>query len=104
MRKLKRGDDGIAMVLTTIAMIALLACVSLAIDIGQTAASTRSVQNTADAAALAAASDCARGKPIRDMTQYGNQVLPLVCTNPLTAWATGSVHRVFGMLPDIPTK
>ena len=65
MRKLKRGDEGIAMVLTTIAMTALLACASLAIDIGQTAASIRSVQNSADAAALAAANDCARGASIR---------------------------------------
>ena len=59
MRKLKRDDEGIALVLMTIAMTALLACASLAIDIGQTAASARSVQNSADAAALAAANDCA---------------------------------------------
>jgi Putative Flp pilus-assembly TadE/G-like len=105
MRKLKRGDEGIAMVLTTIAMAALLACASLAIDIGQTAASTRSVQNSADAAALAAANDCARGTSIRPLTQYGNGAAATCNTSSSTATGTASkaVDRLFGTL-TIPTQ
>jgi hypothetical protein len=93
------------MVITIMAMFALLACASLAIDVGQTAASVRSVQNSADAAALAAANDCARGVSIRSLTQYGNAATATcdMTSSTATGTAHNEVDRLFGTL-TIPTQ
>jgi Flp pilus assembly protein TadG len=97
-KRLTRGDDGIAMVFTAAVMVVLLACASLAIDVGQTSANVRAVQNSADAAAVAAANDCALGLAIRDLTQFNNGA-GATCdmTNGLAiGTASKSFTRLFG--------
>lgn len=101
MRKLSRNDEGVTMVLTVVLMTILLGCVGLAIDVGTASASVRAVQNSADAAALAAANDCARGNSTshRDVEfWYGNnaQATCIMSTGTATASATKTIDRFFG--------
>jgi Flp pilus assembly protein TadG len=66
-----RDDRGAATIFVIIAMAATLIGAGLAIDVGQYVVSARSAQNTADATALAVATDCANnGAPIADYSPY----------------------------------
>lgn len=59
-----RGDDsGAVAVMVAILMVALLGFVAVVIDVGAMYSERRQLQNGADAAALAIAQDCAKGKP-----------------------------------------
>jgi hypothetical protein len=63
MRRLTRpGDDeGLVMVITALALVGMCIVVALVVDIGAKASAHRAAQNSADAAALAVATDCAKG-------------------------------------------
>ena len=62
MRRLDRHDDsGIASLFFVLAMVLILGVTAVALDGGAAIAAKRSVQNSADASALAVATDCARG-------------------------------------------
>jgi hypothetical protein len=61
MRRLTRDDSGIASIFVILIMVVLLGATAIALDGGAVIVGKRSVQNSADAAALAAATDCGRG-------------------------------------------
>lgn len=66
-----RDDRGGATVFIIVALTAVMIGAGLAIDVGQYVAAARSAQNTADATALAVATDCAlTGAPIADYSPY----------------------------------
>ncbi len=59
MRRLTpRDDQGVAAILTVMVAGLLLACMGLAVDVGTAVSVARQAQNSADAAALAIATDC----------------------------------------------
>ena len=64
MRRMNRDDAGITAVLVTVGMTTLLLIAALALDVGTTFFNRARAQNSADARALAAAINCASGKPI----------------------------------------
>jgi Flp pilus assembly protein TadG len=64
-------DRGVAAIVVVIAMTAILLGAALAIDVGRYVLGARSAQNSADATALAVATDCALdGAPIADYSPY----------------------------------
>ena len=64
-------DDGVATIFLVLAMTSMLVGAGFAIDVGQYVVHARSAQNSADATALAVATDCAlAGAPIADYSQY----------------------------------
>ena len=63
MRRMKRDDEGAVLVSATIGLTALLLMAAFALDIGQLFAHKARAQNSADATALAAAINCAQGRP-----------------------------------------
>jgi Flp pilus assembly protein TadG len=66
-----RDDRGGATVFIIVAITAVMIGVGFAIDVGQYVAAARSAQNTADATALAVATDCAlTGAPNADYSPY----------------------------------
>ena len=66
-----RDDRGGATVFIIVAITAVMIGVGFAIDVGQYVVTARSAQNTADATALAVATDCAlTGAPIADYSPY----------------------------------
>ena len=66
-----RDDHGVATIFVIMAMTAMLIGAALAIDVGGYVAAARSAQNSADATALAVATDCAlTGAPIADYSPY----------------------------------
>jgi hypothetical protein len=66
-----RDDRGVAAIFVIIAMTAVLVGAALAIDVGRYVFEARSAQNSADATALAVATDCAlEGTPIADYSPY----------------------------------
>jgi Flp pilus assembly protein TadG len=78
-----RDDRGGATVFIIVALTAVMIGVGFAIDVGQYIAAARSAQNTADATALAVATDCAlTGAPIADYSPYrkpGQTINPPAC-------------------------
>src|SRR4051812_34446397 len=71
-----RGDDGASMVLAAIVLFAMLAVAALAIDTARLVQERRTLQSSADAAALAVAQDCAGatgcGVSLATATGYAN--------------------------------
>ncbi len=66
-----QNDAGGATIFVILALTAMLLGGGLAIDVGQYVVEARSAQNTADATALAVATDCAiGGSPIADYSPY----------------------------------
>ena len=66
-----RDDRGVATIFLILAMAAIFAGAGFAIDVGQYVVHARSAQNSADATALAVATDCAlTGAPIADYSPY----------------------------------
>jgi Flp pilus assembly protein TadG len=62
MRRLDRSEDaGVASIFFVMAMVLIFGVTAVALDGGAAIAAHRSVQNSADASALAVATDCARG-------------------------------------------
>lgn len=57
----RRGDDGVTMILVAVSAVALIGIGALVVDVGALVQERRTLQNGADAAALAVAADCARG-------------------------------------------
>lgn len=71
MTKPDRDDRGVATIFLILAMTTIFAGAGFAIDVGQYVAHARSAQNSADATALAVATDCAlTGAPIIDYSPY----------------------------------
>lgn len=64
MRRLKNDEDGATAVVVALSLIVLFGFGALAVDVGQIYQERRELQNGADAAALAAAQDCADGDPL----------------------------------------
>lgn len=64
MRRLTNEEEGAAAVLVAILLVVLFGSAALAVDVGQLYQERRELQNGADAAALAAAYDCAQGAPV----------------------------------------
>lgn len=56
-----RGDDGAILVMVALLMVALIGMAALVVDVGALVQERRTLQNGADAAALAVALDCAKG-------------------------------------------
>jgi hypothetical protein len=66
-----RPDDGVATIFLILAMTAIVLGAALAIDVGHYVVEARSAQNSADATALAVATDCAlHGAPVADYSPY----------------------------------
>lgn len=66
-----RDDRGVATIFVILAMGAILIGAAFAIDVGRYVLEARSAQNSADATALAVATDCAlTGSPIADYAPY----------------------------------
>jgi Flp pilus assembly protein TadG len=64
-------ERGVGTIFVVLAMTALLVGAAFAIDVGRYVLEARSAQNSADATALAVATDCARtGSPIADYSPY----------------------------------
>lgn len=57
----RRGDDGVTMILVAVSAVALIGIGALVVDVGALVQERRTLQNGADAAALAVAADCAKG-------------------------------------------
>jgi Flp pilus assembly protein TadG len=71
MRRLtQQNDDGLIAITVTVLAAVLLVMASFAVDIGSAVAVARSAQNSADAAALAVATDCARTGTPSSATPY----------------------------------
>jgi hypothetical protein len=110
MWRMKRDDEGAVLVLVTIGMAFLLLMAAFALDIGQLVAHKERAQNSADATALAAAINCAQGKPsntapLPDL-QAGQALDKLeTCgeTEPNTVKATVSKPVDFQFAPDDTT-
>jgi hypothetical protein len=64
MRRLNRNEDGITVVIVTLGMTVFILIAALALDMGTGFFNRARAQNSADARALAAAINCASGKPI----------------------------------------
>jgi len=77
----RRDDDGVVAITVTILAAVLLVMAAFSVDIGSAVAIARSAQNSADAAALAIATDCSRGAGASSPTPY--------LTNGQTATSTG---------------
>jgi len=60
-RKAAEGDDGVALILFAICMSLFIVLAALAVDVGSMVQEKRSLQSSADAAALAVADDCLGG-------------------------------------------
>ena len=93
-------DRGVATIFLILAMVAILVGAALAIDVGRYVLEARSAQNSADATALAVATDCAlTGSPITDYTPYrkdGQTTTPPVCaSNRATITVTKTVDQTF---------
>lgn len=94
-----RDDHGGGTVFVILAMTAMLIAAGFAIDVGQYVVHARSAQNTADATALAVATDCAlTGAPIADYSPYrksGQTISTPACGN---GEATITATKVVGGL------
>lgn len=95
-----RRDEGVATVFVIIAMAAVFVGAALAIDVGRYVVEARSAQNSADATALAVATDCAlEGTPIADYTPYhkDEQTIsaPACGANQATITVTKQVDQTF---------
>jgi Flp pilus assembly protein TadG len=77
----KHDDDGVMAITVTLLAVVLFAVAAFSVDIGSAVAITRSAQNSADAAALAIATDCSRTGTASSVTPY--------LTNGQTGSATG---------------
>jgi hypothetical protein len=105
MRRMNRDDEGVVLVLATVAMTALLLMAAFALDFGQLVAHKERAQNSADARALAAALNCAQGMaadtaPLPPL-KAGQTPDPMVCdysANEVTATIRKPVDLKF--VPD----
>ena len=71
MTETDRDDRGVATLFLILAITVIFVGAGLAIDVGQYVVNARSAQNSADATALAVATDCAlTGAPISDYSPY----------------------------------
>ena len=73
----RRSEAGQTMPLVALAMVTLLACAGLAVDMGYMRYQKRLMQTAADSAALAAATDL----NLADPTQYQNDALAVAAQN-----------------------
>ena len=95
-----RDDRGGATVFIIVAITAVMIGAGFAIDVGQYVVTARSAQNTADATALAVATDCAlTGAPIADYSPYrkpGQTINAPACgSGEATITATKDVDGLF---------
>ena len=95
-----RDDRGVATLFVILSMAAILIGAALAIDVGRYVLEARSAQNSADATALAVATDCAlTGSPIVDYTPYrkdGQTTNTPACgSNEATITVTKTVDQTF---------
>ena len=78
-----RDDRGVATLFLILAITVIFVGAGLAIDVGQYVVNARSAQNSADATALAVATDCAlTGAPIADYSPYrkdGQTITTPIC-------------------------
>ena len=78
-----RDDRGVATIFLILAITVIFVGAGLAIDVGQYVVTARSAQNSADATALAVATDCAlTGAPIVDYSPYrkdGQTITTPIC-------------------------
>lgn len=93
-------DRGVATIFVILAMTATLVGAALAIDVGRYVLEARSAQNSADATALAVATDCAlTGTPIADYMPYrkeGQRITAPACgSNEATITVTKTVDQTF---------
>jgi Flp pilus assembly protein TadG len=107
MRRLDRTDDsGVASIFFVLAMVLILGVTAVALDGGAAIAAHRSAQNSADAAALAVATDCARGaacpSSVAPYLQSGETAgAPAINTGAGTAQVTVSKTVDFNFAPII---
>jgi hypothetical protein len=99
-----RDDRGVATIFLILALTAIFAGAGLAIDVGQYVVHARSAQNSADATALAVATDCAlSGSPIADYSPYrkdGQTITTPACQDgAATITVTKDVEGLF--LPSV---
>lgn len=76
LRTLRKEEDGAVAVIVAISLTVLLGITALAVDFGRMAACRQSLQNAADAAALAVAADVGRGRS----RTIADQTLDTYCT------------------------
>ncbi len=96
MRRLTRRDDrGLATIMVVLAMPALLMMASLVFDGARGLLAARQTQNSADAAALAKATDCANGNTGTDVSGYATNGTALAAAgcDTTSATATASMSK-----------
>jgi len=77
--RVRRDESGAVLVFTVIALVVMLGCAALVVDLGVAYGHRRSMQGAADAAALGAAQDLAGAdttSAVSSATTYGNENLP----------------------------
>jgi hypothetical protein len=108
MQRLTRRDDrGVIAITTVCVMLLMLATFAFAVDTGIAIAGTRSAQNSADAAALASALDCARGNPAPAPAGYLQEgqtaPTPPCGTNSVTVDVSKTQDYTFGKIVGLDT-
>ena len=95
------GEDGLALVLCALVLIALLAMSALVVDIGNASQIRRQAQNTADAAALAGAQDLPDGAAaVASVKDYAAENLDI----PTSAWGGCQDPDALAVVLDTPNN
>jgi hypothetical protein len=101
-RLTQRDDQGVVAITVVCLMVVVLAVFAFAVDTGIAIAGTRSAQNSADAAALASALDCARGvaapAPAPYLQEGQTAPTPPCGTNSVTVEVTKTQDYTFGKI------
>jgi hypothetical protein len=88
----KGADDGLVAITVTVLAAVMFVMIAFSVDVGSAVAITRAAQNSADAAALAVATDCARtGNPSSVEPYLTNGQVPAVVTPACNSGGTGAV-------------
>jgi hypothetical protein len=105
----KGADDGLMAITVTVLAVVMFVMVAFSVDVGSAAAITQSAQNSADAAALAVATDCARtGNPSSVAPYLTNGQVPATmvpgCGNgAVTVSVSRTMSWTFGKLVGLTT-
>jgi Flp pilus assembly protein TadG len=88
----KGSEDGLMAITVTVLAVVMFVMVAFSVDVGSAVAIARSAQNSADAAALAVATDCARtGSPSSVAPYLTNGQVPAALVPACNSGGTGAV-------------
>jgi Flp pilus assembly protein TadG len=97
----KNNEDGLIAITVTILAAVMFVMAAFSVDIGSAVAITRSAQNSADAAALAVATDCSRTGAPSSVTPYlTTGQVPVAMTPACNSGGTGAVKVTVSRTKD----